>query len=85
MYQEESFRIYIRLCAARDKEMEIKGRLPYRILDSQRNKCSYVRQMPLFERLLDRASVDLRLFHVSSQETNVLACPNSDDLTYLCY
>ena len=35
--------------------------------------------MPVLETCLDRASLDLRLFHVSSQETNVLACPNSDD------
>ena len=61
-----------------DKEIEIKGRLSYGILNSQRNKCSYVRQLPVPERLLDRASLDLRLFHVSSQETNALACPNSD-------
>jgi len=35
--------------------------------------------MPVLERHLDRVSLDLKLFHVSSQETNVLACPNSDD------
>jgi hypothetical protein len=77
--QEESFRIYIWLCAALDKEIEIKSRLSYGILDSQRNKCSYVRQMPVLERRFDRASLALKLFLVSSQETNVLACPNSDD------
>lgn len=76
---KKRFRIYIWLCAARGKEMEIKGRLSYIILDSQRNKCSNVRQMPLLERRLDRTSLDLKFFHVSSQETNVLACPNSDD------
>jgi len=62
-----------------DREIEIKGRFGCGILDSQRNKCSYVRQMPVLERHLDRVSLDLKLFHVSSQETNVLACPNSDD------
>jgi hypothetical protein len=35
--------------------------------------------MPVLERLLDLTSLDLKLFHVSSQETNVLACPKSDD------
>ena len=79
VYQEENFRIYIWLCAALDKEIEIKSRLSYGIPDSQRNKCGYVRQMLVLERRLDRTSLDLKLFHVSSQETHVLACPNSDD------
>ena len=35
--------------------------------------------MPVLERRLDRTPLDLKLFHVSSQETHVLACPNSDD------
>jgi hypothetical protein len=39
----------------------------------------YVRQMPVLERRLDRASLNLKLFHVSRHETNVLVCPNSDN------